>query len=227
MAKLDGITKGAIYCHGTGGVAQSLWDSTLPGQLALGKLLSSRYWVCSADWSFAAWGNDQSLGDTLTGSAIMDASGCSTAGKILVGGSMGTTQVLRYAAKNPTKVRGVGLFIPAINTQEVRANVPSAATAIEAAFGITSIQPLPTLTPDANPINLAGSIQCPVFIAYASNDPLVYAATAEAFIADLISHDVDVTVVNVGALGHSEAAILAGVGPFDTWLSQKFPQDIR
>jgi len=218
LSKRDGTHRGAILCHGAGGTATSWFDPAKPGSGALRALITARHFCYAGDFGGDNWGNANALADVAAASALLEAGGASAGPKLVAGGSMGGLVATRYAAQHPEDVAGLALWIPAIDAAAVRALFPAS---FNTAWGLAAQDPLPNVVPDANPVNLPGQIACPVFLAYASDDPLVSPATAVTFAAALD----DVTLISVGALGHSEAALTAAAAPFETWLRATFPTD--
>lgn len=118
---------------------------------------------------------------------------------LLVGASEGACDALTYASDHP--VAGVIGIIPAIDIQAMRvADTLGLRAAIDAAWGVTYPAALPA---GANPATLTAALSSvPQQHWYASNDTVSanIAAYAAAVGADLR---------NVGALGHTDAAIAA------------------
>jgi pimeloyl-ACP methyl ester carboxylesterase len=235
MAKLDGTTRALLYCHGAGGKADA-WSVHGSGEQQLVRMLAARYYVLSDDWAGGlAWGNDNAVADMNAANTLFNISGAASGARIVSGGSMGGLQSIRYAARYPAQVAGLCLVIPALNINEIRTYIPSARADQDTAWG-TTFATQPTIpepvapSPSINHLTLAAQIQCPVFIARAQDDAIVYYWSADDFAAAVNANAYPAavaTVVNLGNLGHTDAAVAASVVLAEKWLSQTFPQDIR
>jgi pimeloyl-ACP methyl ester carboxylesterase len=149
------------------------------------------------------WGNDAAL--TIVDDAVdyHRASRQGTAdGPVLFGVSAGATTCLRYTMDGTYTPAAVVLLIPVIDLAARYAdNTGGNQTLIAAAWGVTAPAALPA---DADLLDRANEIGCPVLAYYASDDvwsddiATMAAASPQPF-----------TAVNVGALGHDNAAIAA------------------
>jgi pimeloyl-ACP methyl ester carboxylesterase len=234
LAKGDGTVRGFIYAHGAGGTA-SMWTDAA-GQLLLGRVLSQRYIVLADDWAGGlAWGNDNAVTDMNTANTFLPLFGASTMPKIVGATSMGGLQSIRYAAKYPTQVAGLLLLVPALNLNEIRGAIASTRADQDTAWGVTYAV-TPVIPEPAGPsasinmLTLASQIQCPVFLAYAPDDTIVSPASAIAFVNAVNANAYPAavaTLISVGNLGHSDAAVIAAVPWAEAWLSQTFPDDVK
>ncbi len=200
-----GRSGAVIYCHGHGGTANLLNDPALNGQWKMLQALSASYPVIVADLAFNSWGNANARAAMAGSKTLMQAAPImAKAGKVaLVGVSMGFTTAVSYAMSASANVACIAGILPVCNVQAAR-SVASLNTTINAAFGITDVQGVPAEyeTATKGPALVAANI--PVKLWAASDDAIVPIATINTFAATAAA-----TVVPVGALGHTEAAIAA------------------
>ncbi len=193
-----------VYCHGVNGNAAQPVESTLPGALSVLRALSRRGYPIVAPTLNALW--DNATGQARINDALTWARanlGASNAPAILVGTSHGGGSALHYAATNPTLVSCVVVMVPALDWQALRvSNVLNLRASIDTAWGVVYPDALPV---GANPAErtaaLAGK---PIQMWTASDDPV--SENHATFAAAL---GMKVTSYSVGALGHSEAAVIA------------------
>lgn len=155
--------RGVIYCHGNNG------SHIEPQRFASGsyrlfqRLAHAGYHVLTPDLGGPyTWGNDTAVDRITSARQILINNGCSDR-IVLIGGSMGNTNVLRYMADFPSRVAcGIGL-IPAIDIDQIRANNWNGLKAnIESAWGIGSSDPIPARgiplnrTAEMSPVPWAG-----------------------------------------------------------------------
>lgn len=219
LSKKDGTITGAIYVHGSGQVASSIFNPSLVGAIALMRILTAEWFTISADLSLQSWGNDACVTDIGAASAVLENDGASSGPKIIVGASMGGLGSCRYAASHPEDVAALVLIIPAVDIEALREDnyggTPRAG--IDLAWGVTYPDPLPSADPYPSPIDLTDNLAAsdfPILVCYSDND-LVVNPTTQA----LFASEVGAETVNLGALGHSEAAVLASVPHISSFLS--------
>lgn len=151
----------------------------------------------------AFWGNE--VGATRIMDALSYARntlGCSNDPAILIGGSMGGGSALLWAAQNPSLVSCVVVFIPAVDFQALRVNNPmfNVRGSIDTAWGVTYPAALPT---GADPATRANDLKyTKVQMWTASDDPISVNHAAFSATVGAETH-------NLGALGHTTAAVLA------------------
>jgi pimeloyl-ACP methyl ester carboxylesterase len=197
-----------IYCHGSGDTAQTVIAKT--GQRALINALAQRYLVIAPDLGLQAFGNATAV--ARIGEAIAYAASLGSTGKaVLVGGSMGVQGAFNYARLYPQNVAAIAGIIPATDL----ANSHAVATAdVNAAYPPAYDDA--TMGPTWNPVQFAGSLsaEIPIHLFTASNDAIAWPSTATAFVtARPLTGRTD-----IGALGHTEAAVTASINPVVAWL---------
>lgn len=197
----DSTRNPVIYCHGAGGDGQEATGSTgLPSVKALLREFVKHEHVVASPSQTHTYGNGPS--DIAIAAAIthLRANGFNAQGDaILVGASHGAACALRYAFLHPNDVAAVLITIPLLDLQYARdQNLLGIRPNIDAAWNVTYPAPLPA---NANPATI--SVIPPVLAWYASND------NVSTNIASWDALQTDATVVNVGALGHTDATIAA------------------
>lgn len=186
-----------VYCHGASGSGYPTANTSVDPII---KAIAREGFTVLVPYIALLWSNatkDTRIADALTwGRANL---ACSSADPLVVGVSMGGGAALHYAANHATA--GVVGIIPAIDYQAIRvADTSGLRAGIDTAAGVTYPAALPA---GFNPSTLTASLTTtPIQLWTASNDAVsANAATfATAVGADL--HD-------VGALGHTDAAIAA------------------
>jgi hypothetical protein len=125
----------------------------------------------------------------------------------LLGGSMGGGAVARWSQLNPSSTACVVGLIPAFDLRYEFENIPGIAPAFRTAWGMGGADPFPATADNA--ANYAAAAGIPLLAGYASNDTTVPPAPIVAY-----AQSVGGTAINLGALGHTDAAI--GAMPHDT-----------
>lgn len=201
--------RGVIFCHGAGGSAlNALFLTDVPAQAKLVRALAdSGHTVLAGDFGGSqTWGNDTSL--ARVGQAVTHLTALSgvLSGKVhLVGISMGGLVALNYAKANPTLVASVTAIIPTVDIPAAYdADISGAAALIDTAYGGTYVDD--DQKADHNPVHWGPleSSFVPTKVWHASDDPWCPLASYQAFAATP-----NATLTDVGALGHSDAAIAA------------------
>lgn len=192
-----------ILCHGAGGVSAN-WNghSGFNAMLKIGHAIARAGWCCVAPSIENLWGNTTS--DTRIGSAKTWGQAnlpCAAGDIALFGASMGADSALSWAYDNIADVLCVGGVIPALDLQAIRvANTLSLRAPIDTAWGVSYPTALPA---GANPASNTSTLDdVPQWFSYANDDAVsaniaTYATATGA------------TIDDIGALGHTEAAMLA------------------
>lgn len=206
-----GLKPGLIYCHGSGDTAQTILSKT--GQKALLERLAQNYAVIACDLGYQAFGNDTHVARIAEAIAYLEATWGTRSRVVLVGGSMGALGALGYARQFPAKVRAVAGIIPGLDLADLM--LRGAAADINAAYGgaYNDVTDGPTHSPAQYADELDPDIQ--IHLWTASDDTIAVPATASAFVAARPSTE----RTNVGALGHSEAAVTASISGVVDWLA--------
>lgn len=194
-----------VYCHGSGGTALNILGDA--GQREMLFRLSEHHMVIAGDFGFQAFGNDthrERIGEAIA--YARDRFGVSGP-VIMVGGSMGALGALGYALVEPDEVRGVAAFIPGLDLADLM--LRGAATDIDAAYPPAYDDE--TDGPLYSPVQFAANLDpdLPISLFTASDDTISVPATADAFVAARPQ----TARVDLGALGHSTAAVTASVEP--------------
>lgn len=197
-----------VYCHGSGGTAQSATSNVT--ERALLRALAQDYLVIAADLGLQAWGNDthsERIGEARSHLATYGATGDLT----LVAGSMGNLGAFGYFRTHQSDIRAVAGIIPCVDLDSIYAL--GAAADINIAYDTYDTN---TDGPLHSPVRYASTLDAnvPVHLFTASNDTLVLPATATAFVAARPP----TLRTNLGALGHSDAAVAASIEPVCNWL---------
>lgn len=193
-----------VYLHGINGGAVQPLTPTTPGELQVLRELSKLGFPIVAPTIDAFWGN--ATGEARVNAALAWARanmGATSAPAIIVGTSHGGGSALRYAAGNPTLVACVVVMVPALDFQALRvANTIGLRGSLDVAWGATYPAALPVgANPAERTADLAGM---PIQMWTASDDPV--SENAATFAA---APGMTVDARNVGALGHSAAAVTA------------------
>lgn len=200
-----------VYCHGSGDTAQTVLGKT--GQKALLDALSQKYAVISCDLGLQAFGNDTHVARIVEAVAYIENSWGASGAVTLVGGSMGALGALGYTRLYPERVRAVAGIIPGLDLADLM--LRGAAADINAAYGGAYNDA--TDGPTHSPVQYADELgpDIPIHLWTASDDTITVPATADAFIAARPQTG----RTNVGALGHSEAAVTASISGVVAWLA--------
>lgn len=200
-----------IYCHGSGDTAQTVLGKS--GQKALIAALAQNYAVIAADLGYQAFGNDTHVARIVEAVAYLEATWGTTSRVTLVGGSMGCLGALGYARLYPERVRAVVGIIPGLDLADLM--LRGAAADINAAYGGAYNDA--TDGPTHSPVQYAADLgpDIPIHLWTASDDTIAVPATATAFVAARPT----TSRTDVGALGHSEAAVAASQTSVLDWLA--------
>lgn len=195
-----------VYLHGSGNNASTM--TTTAGQYALLRALSQRFLVIAADLGGEAWGNDTHMNRINDAIFYMRTRfGYGAEPVAFCAGSMGTLGALNYLRANPSQVKGVAAIIPALDLADLM--LRGAAAGINAAYPPAYNDA--TMGPTHSPVKYAASLPSqtskPIKLWTSSNDAITVPATADAFVAARPS----TPRVNLGALGHTDAAVAAAV----------------
>lgn len=202
-----------IYCHGSGDTATTIQAKT--GQLALLRALAQDYMICAADLGLQAWGNDTHV--ARIGEAIdhLEATYGTSGPVTLVTGSMGNLGGMGYARLYPENVTAIAAIIPATDLANLYAN-PLITADMNLAY--PPAYDNATMGPTHSPVMYASTMDpdLPIHLFTASNDTITVPSTAAAFVAARPQTE----RTDLGALGHSEAAVTASVPLVVEWLRQ-------
>ena len=182
------------------------------GQKALLDTLAQDYAVISCDLGLQAFGNDTHVARIADAITYLEANWGTSGCVVLVGGSMGALGALGYARLHPEKVRAVAAIIPGLDLADLM--LRGAAADINTAFGGTYNDS--THGPTHSPVKYAASMDAtvPVHLFTASDDTIAVPATATAF----VTARPQTMRTDLGALGHSEAAVTASIPKVAAWL---------
>jgi pimeloyl-ACP methyl ester carboxylesterase len=186
-----------IFCHSAGMTGgEMVGYGQLPAVAPLVSDLIDLGFPAVAPTLGVEWGNATSMARITDALAWLRARNGTTAPAVLVGASMGACAAVTWAAANPTDVACIVGLIPAIDLQAIRvADTGGLRSSIDTAYGIAYPAAMAVGT---NPVTLSVP-GVPIGLWTASND----AVSANA--ANLAG----ATVTNVGALGHTTAAVAA------------------
>lgn len=161
----------------------------------------------TCDFYNNSWARDLTMAAILTARDVLHTACPQThATEILVlGGSMGGGSAARFSQLNPSITKGVVGLIPAYDIKYEYDNIPALVAPIEAAWGFTGAANFPPAA--NNKANVAAAVGVPILTYYAGNDTTVPATGVTGY------HDAAggllANRVNVGNLGHTDAAIAA------------------
>jgi pimeloyl-ACP methyl ester carboxylesterase len=120
----------------------------------------------------------------------------------LFGASMGAAAAARWSQLNPTNVAAIVGLIPAWSMKYEYQNIPAITAAIETAWGFSGIGNYPAGADLLANAALAAGI--PTLTGYATDDTIALPTGVQAY-----NTAVGGTLVSLGALGHTDAAIAA------------------
>lgn len=212
-----GTRRGVLYSHHSGGTGKTPLDWTNnAGTARLCEALAANYAFASSDLGGSALcGNTTAqtrLGqlDAWCIASGTDRPRASTAPRIAVGVSGGVTALVNYYGTSPGHVADLAalvLILPLWDLDYAYQTNPSGVRAvIEAAWGVTHPTALPAGADPRGNTTLIGAANIPTRIYYASDDPLYTAQIISDMVAAFGNQ---ASAVNVGALGHTDAAIAA------------------
>lgn len=206
-----------IYCHGAGDTTLTVLDQRPdptgnPSQKALVEALACDFTVGVADLGGDQWGNNLHVARIGAQLDYLAANYGANRPAVLVAGSMGTLGALAFTLAFPARVRLVVAVLPALDLQDLLSR--GAAAGINAAYGGAYNDA--TDGPTHSPVKFAAALPAglPIALFTCSDDAIAVPATADAFVAARPQTYRE----NLGALGHTEAAIGAAFGPVRTWL---------
>lgn len=204
--------RGIVFAHGSGEVAA---DTPLRHGRLFAKI-AKRASVHAGDLGFQTWGND--LVVTRIGQAITYLQSIGVTTPVgLVGVSMGGLSVLNYALRFPENVACVAGVIPATDLADLRANTDPAMTAVYGEIDAIYGAPPNADYTGHSPILFAADLPAtmPIYFWSSSDDPLVRPPTIDAFLAarPQTGH------TDLGALGHTDAAVDAASTEVNAWLT--------
>lgn len=203
------LAKRGVLIHG--GRGQTCL-SNLPPDRITNMLTEDLIPVGYADYSDGkTWGND--TGSTRVGQAwtYQKANwGAKTDKVCLYGASMGCLTLLRWALANVSSVACFVGLIPALSLVSLHddntvANAGLSASEIETAHGVSGTYAGNATITARDPLQNAASYTFPILLMYSGNDPVAVPAAVTSFAAAAP----DVTLVNMGNLGHAASADLA------------------
>lgn len=195
---------GVIFCHGANESAVISYADDAQNSIQRG--IAEHATVHLGDLGGTnTWGNDTAIDRTDSAKAYLEADWAQVGPVPLIGISMGVLTAMAYALANPTKVLCIAAVIPALDLNDLKVNRGLAA-AIDPAYGGTYDNA--TDGPTHSPVMFADDLpDIPIRLWTASNDPVCVSSTADAFVAARPATE----RVDLGALGHSDAAVAAAV----------------
>lgn len=199
-----------LFGHGASGDCTATIGTGLPAVGTLcASLAASRYMVACPTVT-ELWGNATDRTRRTAMRTYAQANG-GRAGKVpLIGLSMGFASSALWAYNNPTLTSCIVGVIPAIDKQAIRVGDSIGQRAvIDAADGVTYPAALPSGTnPNADPAR-AVLATIPQLLFYSSDDTTPSPTTGASENIEAYAAATGATLVNLGALGHSNAAIEA------------------
>jgi pimeloyl-ACP methyl ester carboxylesterase len=191
---------GVVLLHGAHNPLGFLMAAA-PAATGLAAILADAgFWCIGGQMADNSWGNDASLTRVQTAVALAEAA-TGVPGCYLLGGSMGGAVALRYMQAYPAKVKAFCGLEPVTDL----VNFPTSAgldASITAAWGVAAKGDIPARGLFSSTANKAIVANIPMLLMYASNDTVVTPASVTSFAASMNK----ATLLNVGALGHSDAA---------------------
>jgi pimeloyl-ACP methyl ester carboxylesterase len=194
-----------VYCHGSGDRASTIGRKA--GQGALLQQMAQTRRVIAPDLALQSFGNATAVARVEETRIFLG----SPAKMILVAGSMGTLAALNYARLYPTRVAAIAGIIPATDL----ANSHAVATAdVNAAYPPAYDDA--TMGPTWNPVQFAGALDptIPIHLWTSNDDTIAWPSTAAAF----VTARPQTQRTDIGAYGHTEAAVTASIPSVVGWL---------
>lgn len=193
---------GVIFCHGAN--ESALISYADDAQNAIQRGIAEYATVHLGDLGGTnTWGNSTAVARVASAVAYLRSTWDQDGPVVLVGISMGTLSAMAYTLANPTEVAAVAAVIPALDLNDLKVN-RGLAGAIDPAYGGTYNNA--TDGPTHNPVLFAASLPAiPIQLWTASDDAVCVDSTADAF----VTARPQTTRVDLGALGHSDAAVAA------------------
>lgn len=161
----------------------------------------------TCDFGGNSWGNNTMQAQILTAWNTLKAAfpQIRTDKFVILGASMGGGAVARFTINNPSLVAAMVGLIPAYDYRYEFENIAGIAGPFRTAWGMGGADPFPTAADNA--ANHATADGIPILTGYASNDTTVPSAPVIAY-HNSVGGEAG-NLINVGALGHSDAAIAA------------------
>lgn len=195
---------GVVFCHGANESATIAYADNAQRAIMRGVGLNATVHVGDLGGT-NTWGNDTAIARVEDAVTYLRSGWGQGGPVVLVGISMGNLSAMAYALANPDDVAAIASVIPALDLNDLVTNRGMGA-AINPAYGGAYNDG--TDGPTHSPVLFAADLPAvPIKLWYASDDPLCVASTVTAFVAARPS----TVTVNVGALGHSDAAVAAAV----------------
>lgn len=221
--KRDGTARGIVYCHGAGELAPTPLNAAgnKTYQLRLMQtLVEAGFPLVSCDLGVWAagnttdsnnWGSTQAqtrIGQAKTWLQSASGGGAKSGTVLLLGISMGNAAMVNYAKNAAAAVGAMVGILPVADIDDIyQNNRNSYRAAIGSAWGVTFPAALPA---NSNPATSnSGAVGIPYRTYYASDDTIALPAPATA-----LTTAIGGTATNLGALGHTDAAIGA-VSPYE------------
>lgn len=203
VPRLRPYGKPVMYLHGASATASEIVGSTATASIRLiNEAIARAGFAVGAVTATQLWGNATSVARLTSGRDwIVDTHLAQDTPVALVGVSHGTAWAFAYAASNPSLVSAIVGILPIADVENVRdTDLGGFRSDIDTAWGITYPTALPTA---GNPLlNTATLAAIPMQLWYANDDPY------STGIADFAT-SVGAELRDVGALGHTDAAIAA------------------
>lgn len=194
-----------VYSHGQLQHPRELFQSGISATI---RHLASHGYAAACVLSQATWNNATARSRIQTAAAWLRTNRGCVGPAWLIGSSMGGTNSLGYAIASPADVAGVIGVICAVDMDDIRDNDrgTSGRANIDAAHGLTWTAPgTPALPAGVNPADNTGVLTgLPIQLWSANDDTVALHSLTQTFAAA-----VGATLVDVGALGHSDAAMAA------------------
>lgn len=186
--------RGVVFCPGHLGTALSYLTNDAVTAAMTKALAEVGIPVASLPHG-ANWGNSTAQGYVGNIRAYGQTNWGFSAGTVdLIGGSAGAALALNWAKANPTLVRRIALFIPAVDLQDIHANDRGGyASSIATAWGGGA--PADANNPADNAASFTG---VPIKCWYSTDDPICVPAAVTAFCTAA-----GATAVSLGAQGHA------------------------
>lgn len=206
-------TNGIIYCHGSGETAATVYADTTAQRLIIDQLANNAT-VIAADLGGQTFGNDTAI--TRIGQAItyLRSTWAQSGPVVLVAGSMGVLGALSYTLAHPTEVQAVAGIIPGLDLADLM--LRGAAADINAAYGGAYNDA--THGPTHSPVQFADELPAdlPIRLWTSNNDAIAVPATADTF----VTARPQTVRTDLGALGHTSAAVIASAAGVVEWVEQ-------
>lgn len=207
--------RAVVYCHGANRTAKDGVGGSGVGYADIPRYLGEDLPVIYADLGgLYTWGNGTARGKLDAVRTWMTSVGALTDQIILVGASMGAALACNWARVNPTLVKALALFIPAVDVEDIRANNRSGLQAgIETAWTDNTAWQAARAT--NNPVEYAASLSAiPSRVWYSTDDPICLPAKAQAFAAAAGS-----TLTSLGAVGHDVTGL--DITDIRNWINER------